>query len=129
MNTEEIKSKAKTFGKNALLIAAISGVILSALYYIYRTYTFSEGIRAGTLIKISKKGYLFKTYEGQLNLGGSDIMNNKSIFDFSVVDEKTYVDAQNFEGKNVKIHYEQKNDAFFWQGDTDYIVTHIELVK
>jgi hypothetical protein len=30
--------------------------------------TYSEGIRSGMIVKISKKGWVFKTYEGQLNL-------------------------------------------------------------
>ncbi len=129
MNTEEIKTKAKSLGKKLLIMLSIAAVVLFAIYYFYRTYTFSEGTRSGILVKISKKGYMFKTYEGQLHIGGSSIMNAKSVFDFSVADEKTYLESQNLEGKDVKIHYQQKNNAFFWQGDTDYLVNKIELVK
>jgi hypothetical protein len=33
---------------------------------------YSEGVRSGVLMKISKKAYVFKTHEGQLNIGGFD---------------------------------------------------------
>lgn len=101
----------------------------SVSYYCYRTYTISEGTRTGTLFKVSKKGILFKTYEGQLHLGGSAVMSEISIWDFSVKDEATYQQLQPFDGKQVRCHYKQMVNAFFWQGDTDYIVYKVEGVQ
>ena len=49
-----------------LLTVLVAGV---AGYYLY-TANYSEGSRSGRLIKISKKGVLFKTWEGQLDVGG-----------------------------------------------------------
>jgi hypothetical protein len=129
MSFEETKQKAKSLGKRLLIILSISAIILFGIYYFWRTYTFSEGTRTGTLVKISKKGYLFKTFEGQLQLGGVEIVNKQSIFEFSVANEETYKKAQLNEGKYVRLSYKELNDSFFWQGDTDYMVYDVEEIK
>ena len=36
---------------------------------------------------------------------------------------------QKFEGKNVKLHYKEKENTFPWQGDTDYLVYKVEPVN
>jgi hypothetical protein len=126
---EEAKEKAKFIGKRMLLIGLISALVLGAMYYFYRTYTYSDGTRTGILVKISRKGNIFKTYEGQLHVGGVNMVNKQSIFDFSVATEEAYNEAQALEGKNVRVHYKQLKDAFFWQGDTDYMVYDVEEVK
>ncbi|MBK8825185.1 MAG: hypothetical protein IPO26_00440 [Saprospiraceae bacterium] len=104
-------------------------ILFSTVYYFYRTYTISEGTRTGILFKISKKGKIFKTYEGQLQLAGAAIMNKESTFEFSADDEAVYLNLQQFEGKNVRVHYSEKINAFPWQGDTDYLVYQAELIK
>jgi hypothetical protein len=76
-----------------------------------------------------KKGVIFKTYEGQLQLAGAAIMNKESTFEFSVLNEAIYDQIQALEGKNIRLHYEEKVDACPWQGDTDYIVTKAEEIK
>ena len=81
------------------------------------------------LFKISKKGKLFKTFEGQLQLAGSAIMNKESSFEFSVENAEVYNTMQSLEGKNVRLHYKEMIDAFPWQGDTDYMVYRVEEVK
>lgn len=129
MTFEETKVKAKSFAKKMMWILGISVILFAAGYYFYRTYTVSEGTRSGTLYKISKKGKIFKTYEGELLLAGSVLMNKQSTFEFSAADSKVYSNLQNFEGKNVRLHYKEKVNAFPWQGDTDYLVYKVEEVK
>ena len=107
----------------------ISALLFATGYYFYRTYTISEGTRAGILFKVSKKGKVFKTYEGQLQLGGAVLMNKESTFEFSAKDDQVYADLQKYEGKNVRLHYQEKVNAFPWQGDTDYLVYQAELIK
>jgi hypothetical protein len=129
MTMEETKDKAKKVAKKSAIILLIVGILFCICYYIYRTYPKSEGTRTGMLFKISKKGYLFKTYEGQLHLGGSQMMSQASIWDFSVKNEEIYKKIQAFEGKNVKLHYDQLINPFIWQGETEYIVDGVEEVK
>jgi hypothetical protein len=129
MTGEEAKVKAKSIAKKGLLIGVLALLLGSIGYYFYRTYTISEGTRSGNLFKISKKGILFKTYEGQLHLGGSQMMSATSIWEFSAKNEEVYNMIQKNEGKDVKLSYIQMVNPFFWQGDTDYIVTGVEPVK
>ncbi|MBK8515713.1 MAG: 6-phosphogluconate dehydrogenase [Saprospiraceae bacterium] len=107
----------------------LSFVVFSGVYYFYRTYTLSEGTRTGVLFKISKKGKIFKTYEGQLQLAGAAIMNKQSTFEFSVNNAEVYSTIQNMEGKNIRLHYKELVNAFPWQGDTDYMVYQAEEIK
>ena len=72
---------------------------------------------------------MFKTYEGQLHLAGSQMLTTQSTWDFSARDANVYSELQKYEGKNVKCHYYQKVDAFPWQGDTDYMVYKVEPVE
>ena len=96
-------------------------------------WTYSEGTRAGHLIKISRKGVVFKTYEGQLNLGGfqSDPQTGVAgnIWEFSVRNSDIYEELQNHEGKQVTLFYRQRYRSFAWQGKTEYFVYRVEQVK
>lgn len=50
-----------------IVVLVILAVLAGGSYYMFGSY--SDGNRAGTVIKRSRKGLLFKTYEGELNLG------------------------------------------------------------
>ncbi|MEL7022028.1 MAG: hypothetical protein AAGK47_10485, partial [Bacteroidota bacterium] len=88
------------------------------------------GTRAGDLIKISKKGYLFKTYEGQLKLGGIDLENEdeglSDTWSFSVTNDAIYRKLEELQGQKVVLRYRQINKAMPWQGDTDYYIYQVE---
>ncbi|MEQ1746460.1 MAG: 6-phosphogluconate dehydrogenase [Saprospiraceae bacterium] len=129
MDIHQAKQSARKWLRRGLWIGLAGLLLFSAGYYLYRTYTISEGTRSGTLFKISKKGVVFKTYEGQLHLAGSMMLSQQSTWDFSVQNAEVYEKLQQFEGKPVRCHYRQKVDAFPWQGDTDYIVYDAEPVK
>ena len=126
---DQVKQKAGRIARRTLWIVLAGLFVAGVGYYVYRTFTISEGSRSGTLFKVSKKGVMFKTYEGQLHLAGSAMLTNQSTWDFSAKDANVYAELQKFEGKNVKCHYKQVIDAFPWQGDTDYIVYKVEPVQ
>jgi hypothetical protein len=128
-NLEETKAKAGRVARRTLWIGLAAFVIFLAGYYVYRTWTYSDGNRVGLLFKVSKKGFVFKTYEGQLHQGGSMQMSPQSVWDFSVKNEAVYKKLQQYEGKNVSLKYRQLIDAFPWQGDTDYIVEDVTPVQ
>ena len=113
----------------------VAGLVLlvSIIYYVYATFTYSEGIRAGLLFKFSKKGFICKTYEGELNLGGvnadsqAGLVNN--IWVFSVNDNAAAEELMGMEGKYVRLKYKEVNKSFFWQGETNYFVYDVEEVE
>ena len=82
-----------------LWILLLVGILGGGVYYLVRTYTLSDGNRSGVLFKISRKGILFKTYEGQLHLGGSIQMTDQSVWNFSAESAAVYEKLQQFEGK------------------------------
>ncbi|MCB0523446.1 MAG: 6-phosphogluconate dehydrogenase [Lewinellaceae bacterium] len=126
---DQVKQKAKKALRRTLWIGLVAFFLFGIGYYVYRTYTISEGSRTGTLFKISKKGVLFKTFEGQLHLEGSVMMTSQSTWDFSALNAGVYQELQNFEGKSVKCYYREKIDPFPWQGDTHYLVYRVEPVQ
>ncbi len=101
-------------------IAALFAIIYAFIYFV----TFSEGIRTGELIKISHKGVLVKTWEGQISQG----ISGAQIFDFSVLDKDQEVikKLQEYQGEYVKLEYVERYATFFWLGDTKYFVTSVE---
>ena len=65
------------FGVLSIVIIAVT-LYFTAVYYL----TYSEGYRSGQLVKVSYKGLVFKTWEGQLSQGVSD----GQVFKFSIED-------------------------------------------
>lgn len=109
-------------------------IVGGILYYITFGY-YSDGTRVGSLVKLSRKGYVFKTYEGQLMVGGmSDGTGtfNSTTWDFSVDDSnKSVVEAlerSQKTGQRVSLHYEEKFFQLPWNGDTKYFVVSVELI-
>ncbi|MDO9000714.1 MAG: 6-phosphogluconate dehydrogenase [Bacteroidota bacterium] len=121
--------KFKKFGFITLLILVLAAVI----YYFICGMTFSEGTRSGILTKVSKKGYLFKTYEGELNVGGINQGEGTilpvTIFKFSTTKKQIYDSLEVYQGRKVVLKYKQVIKNFFWQGDTDYFIEHVSLMK
>ena len=108
-------------------------LILGLLFVWVAGWTFSDGTRAGELIKVSKKGVVFKTYEGQINLGGFQTDNGSgitgNIWEFSTTNKKVYKQLQEMEGKKVKLHYQQRYKTMPWQGKTEYFVDEVNVIE
>ena len=106
-------------------------VVLGLFGYWKYFYTYSDGYRSGLLQKLSNKGNIFKTYEGELvqrsivSTGNIGIASEK--FYFSVASDSVAKYMQNFEGKNVKLHYLQKNGTLPWRGESEYIVDMVSM--
>lgn len=107
-----------------LSIATIALFITGYFTVLYYA-TYSEGDRTGELIKFSNKGYVFKTWEGEVSQG----ISGAQIFKFSVLDSDAKVIQQmkDLQGEYVKITYIERYKTFPWWGDTKYYVT--EVVK
>ncbi|MCG8883767.1 6-phosphogluconate dehydrogenase [Tenacibaculum finnmarkense] len=107
----------------ALIILIIT--LISFSYYAFIYYVpYSKGVRSGELIKISYKGVVVKSWEGEISQG----ISGAQIFAFSVQDneKKVIADLQKFQGRYVKITYKELYKTFSWLGDTKYFVTNVE---
>ena len=112
-----------------ILVYGILAIVLAASAYIAALYyaTFSDGIRSGELIKFSHKGYIFKTWEGELSQG----LSGSQKFAFSVMDNQPEVIEQMKlnQGKFVKIEYIERYGTFSWWGETNYYITKVTPEK
>src|SRR5262245_45173531 len=115
--------------RRAILMMVVLAVIGLALYtWAAWSFTYSEGERAGYVQKFSKKGWLCKTWEGELamaNLPGA----MPEVFDFTVHDEAVAAEINQAMGERVTLHYEQHlglpTSCF---GDTSHFVVKIRRV-
>jgi hypothetical protein len=127
--------KAAKTTKKVFRILLITAVVVGMVVFSFRYWgVYDEGVRAGIVLRISKKGMLFKTYEGQLNLetfgalkGVNPIME---AFDFSVEGDEVQVvkelEAVALSGERVNLHYLRRYATFPWRGDTKYFIVKVE---
>lgn len=123
-----VKRKAR----KVLYISGFFIVILLAVFVYWRYfYTYSEGYRAGLLQKFSRKGVVFKTYEGELILssvsGRSDVVIASEKFFFSVTDQELANNLDTLQGRNVIVRYKLKIAPLIWRGDTPYYVDSVRV--
>ncbi|MDI1353676.1 MAG: hypothetical protein PSX36_02070 [bacterium] len=128
------ETKNKTSGFTKFIRIAILLLLVSLVsYYFICGITYSEGTRSGVLNKISKRGYVFKTREGEMNIGGLNqgegTIMPLSIFKFSVKQDSIYDQLEQLQGKKVVVHYKEVIKSFFWQGDTNYFVYKVNVLK
>lgn len=105
-------------------------MILGAALYTWASlkYVYSEGERAGYVQKFSKKGWVCKTWEGELamvNLPGQPA----EIFTFTVPDEAVAAQITTGMGQRMALSYEYHpgipTSCF---GDTQFFVVRVRLV-
>jgi hypothetical protein len=119
--------------RNKLLIALsilllIPAVIIALWIWVALGYTYASGERAGYIQKISKKGWVCKTWEGELamaNLPGT----MPQIFAFTVRNDSVAEILEKNIGKQVSITYEQhRGIPTTCFGETEYFVTRVQRV-
>lgn len=119
-----------------LTILLILGVIIFGVVFLLSSLSYSEGDRAGTVSKFSQKGYVFKTWEGELLQGGfsegTGQLNAKE-FLFTVGPARdsviTRLKEAMLNGKRVRLHYQEKYFRFFWMGDSKYYITEVDFAQ
>ena len=112
---------------SAVLIAI---VLLAAGYFLFVfNWSYSEGERAGWIQKFSSKGWLCKTWEGELAMVSMPGSMSEKFF-FTVWDDATAEQINKVMGKRVSLHYEEKvgipTSCF---GETRYYATKVTAVE
>tara|TARA_R110000765_G_scaffold383600_1_gene474969 strand:- start:5341 stop:5706 length:366 start_codon:yes stop_codon:yes gene_type:complete len=114
--------------KKIISILLLSLILIGGIYYAFIYFvSFSEGVRSGELIKVSHKGVIVKTWEGEISQG----ISGAQIFAFSVLDkDKDVIEKlKEYQGQYVKVNYIERYATFFWLGDTKYFITAVEPEK
>lgn len=117
------------FGRVLLIIVAL--IVLGVVGWTFFTlsWAYSEGERAGVLQKFSKKGWVCKTYEGELALyvvGGVA----PQIWHFSTRDEQVAENLLKAVGEQVRVHYsEHRGVPTNCFAETPYFAESFEVVE
>ncbi|HEY4288101.1 MAG TPA: hypothetical protein VGN00_13440 [Puia sp.] len=111
----------------------ISGIIIVAvlvLFFCFRYYwPFGDGVKAGELNYVVRKGYIFKTYEGKLIQTGIRSKTPGTVqsyeFEFSISNEAVAKKLEVNSGKTVLLHYIEYKGALPWRGYSEFVVDSI----
>jgi hypothetical protein len=116
-------------GKVLFVIIVLAVLGVAGFTWLTLHWTYSEGERAGYVQKFSKKGWVCKTWEGEMamvTMPGT--LAEKFLFTVPSDAVAAKVNAQI--GKRVALHYEQHRwipSSCF--GDTEYFVTDVRLAE
>lgn len=97
-------------------------------------WTVKQGQKSGVIVKVSKEGTIWGTYEGDIILGGLENASGASGRTFSftlgqfksdLVKQAQYAMENN---KHVVISYECEAFTMPWSGETKCFVNHIRIL-
>lgn len=113
-----------------LIVAVIAVVLLFAAWtWLALTWSYSEGERAGYVQKFSKKGWLCKTWEGEIAMVTMPGAIPEK-FAFSVRDEAVAEAINRLAGRRVVLHYQQhKFVPTSCFAETEYFVVGVRAVE
>ncbi len=114
------------WGATLLFFVVVVPALLFALWTtITLNYTYSRGDRVGYNQKFSRKGWICKTWEGELAITNQP-GQAPQIFAYSVRDDAVAARIRQFEGQRVALTYEQHvrvpTSCF---GETEYFVVGV----
>ena len=111
-----------------LLVVVLPVCLFAAWVWITLHFSYSTGERVGYVQKISKKGWLCKTWEGELAMStfpGSA----PQIFTFSVREDAVAKKIENAAGQRVALSYEEhKGVPSSCFGETEYFITAVRPI-
>jgi len=110
-------------GYIVVVVLALGGYIL-----VVTSWSYSSGERAGWVQKLSSKGWLCKTWEGEMAMVSMPGTTTEK-FHFTVWDEDIAEQINKVMGKRVSLHYEEKKGiptSCF--GETRYYITSVSVV-
>ena len=115
-----------------IILIAVLLVVSGIVWYKY-FFVFGEGVKSGYLNFATKKGYIFKTYEGKLIQEGFGRGKTGALtsyeFEFSVENEATFKMLEQNSGKQFDLHYKEYKGALPWRGNSVYVVDQVVNMK
>ncbi|MFH1065391.1 MAG: hypothetical protein V1734_02695 [Nanoarchaeota archaeon] len=135
-------SATRCIGRLAMDAALIYGIGWGACNAVGNSVEYSHGERTGMINKVSEKGLIWETYEGQMALEGIVSGNGSSganVWDFSLDRQakhgentgelvqklRDYMRA----GQKVKVEYIEQLSTWPWRSETDYLIQSVEPIE
>lgn len=116
-----------------IFLAVILLILCLIVWYRYYRPFADDGVKAGTLNYVVHKGYIFKTYEGELIQTGLQSKAPNSMqsneFSFSIVDPVLAKKLEMASGKEVQLHYLEYLGTLPWRGYSKFIVDSIISIQ
>ena len=111
-----------------LIFLVLPAALLAGYTWVTLHFAYSSGERAGYVQKISKKGWLCKTWEGELAMATLPGVIPQ-VFSFSVRDGAVADKIQRAAGQRVALSYEQHRGVpTSCFGETEYFVTGVRPI-
>jgi len=110
------------------LVLLLSGLLLAAWTWLALHWSYSDGERAGYVQKLSRKGWLCKTWEGEIAMVTMPGAIPEK-FDFTVRDERVAQQINDLAGKRVVLQYRQHRFLpTNCLGETEYFIDGVREV-
>ncbi len=119
----------KGFLTAVVALVVVIFAIFAGYIWVALNWSYSEGERAGFMQKLSKKGWMCKTWEGELSLVALPGAAPEK-FLFTVRDDEVAARINQQVGQRVSLTYEEHRGLpTTCFGDTGYFVTGVRLVS
>lgn len=116
--------------KRLLSFLLIVALLVILYFFMVLNWSYSTGERAGWIQKLSNKGWVCKTWEGELALVSLPGTSTVEKFQFTVRDAAVAAELTQAMGKRVALHYEEKvglpSSCF---GETRHYITKVTLAS
>jgi hypothetical protein len=118
------KGWRKKLRRNFRMFLFLLFLLAAFLVYWFFFNVYSDGERKGTLIKITHKGNVFKTDEGEMWLSCRNTINAEKFY-FSVTNDSIAGALKSLQDECIQLTYKQYRATLPWRGDSKYIVTGV----
>ena len=114
--------------KRIFLALLVLALLVAAYFTLALKWSYSSGERAGWIQKLSDKGWVCKTWEGELALVSMPGTATVEKFAFTAANDEIAAELVKLMGRRVNLHYEEKvglpTSCF---GETRHFVTRVTL--
>lgn len=125
-----MNSAPSKYIKSVVIAVVILALLVTAYFAVALNWSYSTGDRAGWLQKLSDKGWVCKTWEGEMALVSLPGTSALEKFAFTVRDDAVAAELTKVMGKRVTLHYEEKvglpTSCF---GETRHYVTKVTVAS
>lgn len=125
-----MNSAPSKYIKSVVIAVVILALLVTAYFAVALNWSYSTGDRAGWLQKLSDKGWVCKTWEGEMALVSLPGTSALEKFAFTVRDDAVAAELAKVMGKRVTLHYEEKvglpTSCF---GETRHYVTKVTVAS
>jgi hypothetical protein len=111
------------------LVIVVLAALVAGYFALVLNWSYADGERAGWVQKLSRKGWLCKTWEGEMAMVSMPGAATEKFY-FTVHDDAVAARINAVLGRRVSLHYEQKvglpTSCF---GDTRHFVNSVKVVE